>query len=171
MIALRYISWAYAILLVFIFWCEIFPNISKVQIGAMSWQILYILFLITLVQRQYLRSAVIVIVATLVVFASNFYLFISFVYKLIQCRWYTLCNDDASAFLYVTVLLGLLSLLNLLVIFICFIFVKCNYYQEYNTTKIFITSYEKPQHYNKQINEQIPQGFVAKSNKTTNFPY
>jgi len=115
MCLLRYVAWCYGFLLVFLFWFQIFPNISKANIGILSWQVIYVLFIMTLAQRQHLRHALFLILLTLIFLLLNGWIATSFVYQLIECRYYRLCTDNGNAFVWVTIIMLTITLLNILV--------------------------------------------------------
>ena len=118
MIILRIIAWIYGISLFFLFWLGIFPGIHKANITIFASQILYVLFLMSLAQRQFLRHTIIIIILTIFCLIVNGYMGFFFVYQLIECKWWKICNDNGKAFLYVTCITLLFFCLNVIILFI-----------------------------------------------------
>jgi hypothetical protein len=118
MICLRLITWTYGFILMFLLWMQIFPNIGKASVGIFSIQILYVLIVFTLCYRQHLRHAIIVIFFSLIISIFNGYMSVSFIYRLIECRWYELCNDNNNSFLWTTLFILTLFFLNICILFI-----------------------------------------------------
>jgi len=126
MIIFNWTTWTYGILLVLLMSCQIFPNISKAEIIVFAWQILYVQYLTTLIQREDLRTAVLVLATSIIVLLSNTWSGIFFLYELILCRWYKLCFDNENAFMAVTIIIFTLILLNIFFIIISILFLFKN---------------------------------------------
>ena len=115
---LRLVTWMYGFALMFLTWMRIFDNIGKANIGMFSIQIIYVLFIYTLSYRQHLRHIVISLLFTLFALVFNACMTVSFTYRLVECRWYELCNDNGNAFLWATGIIATLFVFNLITVFI-----------------------------------------------------